>query len=1160
MTWWSKGWTVDALTAYLREMAKIHAAGEATDETSYYPALSNLLNAVGGTLTPTVHCVVTPKNRGAGVPDGGFFIKQEAVVEADTSAMVTRSPERGAMEVKGLKQNVVDIAASKQVARYLERYGQVLVTNYREFLPVRLDSSGKSIEGELFTLAATEAGFWVLTEAGVGTDAKAFEEFLARVLLADAPLSNPADLAWFLAAYARTARQRIDAAGSLATLTSLRSALEDALGLRFEGDRGEDFFRSALIQTLFYGVFAAWVVWHAQQPEDSEERFSWKQAQWTLNVPMVRVLFQQLATPTNLPAGLDETLYWTEDALSRVDRKLFFERFEAQDAVQYFYEPFLQAYDPDLRKELGVWYTPPEIVRYIVARVHEALQRDLGVKLGLADEQVHVLDPCTGTGSFLVESIRTIAKVLDEEHDDALVAQQAKKAALSRVHGFELLPAPFVVAHLQLGLLLDQLGAPLTQGSNERASVYLTNALTGWKAEDHPHLPFPEFEEERDAAEEVKRSDPILVVLGNPPYNGFAGVSGEEEGGLVQPYKDGLSATPWEITKNKLDDLYVRFFRIAERRIAEHTGRGIVCFISNFGWLGDPSTVVMRRRLVSEFDRIYIDNLNGDSRETGKKTPDGKPDPSVFSTRLNVSGIQVGTAISLLVRTRPHGPGDAVTLYREFWGGTKLDELTDSLGQLQEAPHYETLVPAEENWFRLRRWSPRQGYENWPSVTDLAAERPALGLNENRDGGLIDIDQEAVASRLEHFLDADVEYDDLDHAIVGELLQPWARYDAKTVRDTLLNESPYSGARIVPFQVKPFDVRWAYVEPTSKLWNESRAGYVKAADLGSDFLLVRRRAPRALDGAAFLFSPHLIDQHVLHKDAYTIPILVPVEIDEEATSRLFSFGHESPTGLTWRPNLSQFALDYLANLGLHDAGTSIASARTLWMHVLAIGYSPLYLDENADAIRNAWPRVPLPATREALEQSRRLGERLATLLDIRTAVPQIDLKPSALNKTVGAISRTDGATPAPADLAITAGWGVGQTRTLPSGAITHAVMPGSGLLVQRPRAQEDAPLLSEEQRALLGEEVIDVFLNDHTYWSSVPEAAWDFKIGGFQVLRKWLSYRELTLLGRVLSLNEVREFASIARRLTEIALLGPELDANYRASTGAGDQEALWDS
>lgn len=1151
-----------ALRDYLQGLAGIRATGEAVEETSYYGQLETLLNAVGGDLSPKVMCVLTTRNRGAGVPDGGLFIASQAVKGAGRDALVARVPERGVMEVKGPGKDVRRVAHSQQVRKYLARYGKVLVTTYREFLVVGLGEDGQPVVGEAFALAADEQGFWALARAANQVSAQLegeFDDYLKRALLGDAPLSQPADVAWFLAAYAREARKRLDQADArnLRSLATLRSALEDGLGLRFEGAKGEEFFRSALVQTLFYGVFAAWVVWHESQPPGSQRRFSWKSAQWTLTIPMVRVLFQQLATPASLPVGIDEVLDWTEDALARVDRTAFFRTFEEGSAVQYFYEPFLEAYDPDLRRQLGVWYTPPEVVRYMVARVHQALQEDLGLELGLADENVHVLDPCTGTGSFLVETIETIARVLEARGGDALVAQDAKAAALSRVHGFELLPAPFVIAHLNVGLALERLGAPLI--SQERAKVYLTNALTGWvETDEHPRLPFPEFEEERDAATGVKRDEPILVILGNPPYNGFAGVSGKEEGNLLEPYKRGLAEEPWEITKNNLDDPYVRFFRVAERRIAEQTGKGIVCYISHFSWLGDPSAVVMREGLVGKFDRIYVDNLNGDSRETGKKTPAGHSDPSIFSTRLNPPGIQVGTAITLLVRQDPHDSDAFGAWYRDFWGVDKRAQLQSRLGEPAEAREYATLTPNKDNWYRLRPWSPRKGYEKWPAVPDLASMDPLLGLNENRSEALISADRDQLLERMAHYLDPDLQLADLDERTKG-LTQTWARFDPSKVRNQLLAESPYDPGKVVRYCVKPFDLRWAYVDTASKLWNESRRDLVQAATLGSDFLLLRRRAPRALDGAAFLLSRCLIDQHVMHKDASVIPFYLATRSrrgknTEADAPTLFDIDEAADDAPAWRPNLSALALDYLAAMGVTDAQTSQSSAQLIWQHVLAVGYSPLYLEENGDAIRHHWPRVPLPGTSEQLMNSARLGRRIADLLDMDTdaATPGTTVAP-AVRRTLAQVARVDGKplTPQDGDLAVTAGWSVKQTREQKSGAISRIVMPGRGRIELRERTEIERDALTAEERDLLGAGVADVYLNERVCWRGVPQAVWDFKIGGFQVLRKWLSYREKIILGRDLTVPEVRQFTSICLRLTELVLLGPQLDANYLTAAGA---------
>ena len=301
--------------------------------------------------------------------------------------------------------------------------------------------------------------------------------------------------------------------------------------------------------------------------------------------------------------------------------------------MPYFYEPFLEAFDPALRKQLGVWYTPAEVVRYMVARVDRALKDDLGIADGLAADNVYVLDPCCGTGAYLAETLKRIAANLEERGPDALTGARVKQAATQRVFGFEIMPAPFVVAHLQVGLTMQALDAPLSEDGAERAGVFLTNALTGWEKEElgpghavqlHMQL-IPELEEERDRAQQVKQDTPVLVILGNPPYNGFASMAVGEEEELKQAYK-----TTNKVKKPEgrgLNDPYVRFFRMAERRIAEKTGRGIVCFISNYSWLDGQSFTGMRERYLEAFDAIRIDCLNGDKYKTGKTTPMVHPTP-----------------------------------------------------------------------------------------------------------------------------------------------------------------------------------------------------------------------------------------------------------------------------------------------------------------------------------------------------------------------------------------------------------------------------------------------------------------------------------------------------------------------------------------------------
>ena len=495
------------------------------------------------------------------------------------------------------------------------------------------DSEGRPAKLETFRLADSAADFETKLQhpRAFARDAGAtLGEYLSRALSHRAALAEPRDLARLLASYARDGLARVEAAGDAPSLGAVRSALEEALGVRFEGEKGAAFFRSTLVQTLFYGVFSAWVLWARQTPPP-KDRFNWHEAVWHLRAPVIRALFQQLSDPGRLqPLGLVEVLDWTAAALDRVDREAFFAKFNEGEAVPYFYEPFLEEFDPALRKQLGVWYTPAEVVRYMVARVDRALKDDLGIADGLAADNVYVLDPCCGTGAYLAETLKRIAANLKERGLGALTGARVKQAATQRVFGFEIMPAPFVVAHLQVGLTMQALDAPLSDAGAERAGVFLTNALTGWEPHVQKPLPFPELEEERDRAERVKQDTPVLVILGNPPYNWFAGMAVDEERELSQAYRTTKRVRRPE--GQGLNDLYVRFFRMAERRIAEKTGRGVVCFISNYSWLDGLSFTGMRERYLEAFDAIRIDCLNGDKYKTGKTTPDGSPDPSIFST------------------------------------------------------------------------------------------------------------------------------------------------------------------------------------------------------------------------------------------------------------------------------------------------------------------------------------------------------------------------------------------------------------------------------------------------------------------------------------------------------------------------------------------------
>ncbi|MDP3940065.1 MAG: N-6 DNA methylase, partial [Deltaproteobacteria bacterium] len=853
------------LETYLRSLSRIRSSGSGVDETSYYGPLETLFNEIGKTLKPKVRCIITLKNRGAGHPDGGLFTADQFQKPSAETPLPGQLPARGALEAKPTKDSVRQIARTKQVKDYLSKYRQLLITNYRDFALTTRGGDGEPIILESYSLAADERAFWEAAahpRATATTQGKRLEDYLKRVMMHAAPLAAPEDVAWFLASYARDALSRIENA-DLPALKAVRTSLEESLGLQFEGPKGEHFFRSTLVQTLFYGVFSAWVLWSKEhRPTDQKASFDWKAAAWSLHVPMIRTLFEQIATPSQLgPLGLVEVLDWSAATLNRVDRANFFEKFDEGQAVQYFYEPFLEAFDPALRKQLGVWYTPMEIVQYMVARVDTVLREDLGLEDGLADPNVYVLDPCCGTGTFLVEVLKRIANTLREKGSDALLAQDLKRIARDRVFGFEILPAPFVVAHLQLGLLLRNLGAPL-EDYGERISVYLTNALTGWEPPvGSPATPaFPEFVAERDAAAQVKRAEPILVVLGNPPYNSFAGVSPAQELGLVDPYKEGL-ISEWKIKKFNLDDLYIRFFRLAERRIAEMTGKGIVCYISNFSYLSDPSFVVMRKRFLNEFDKLWFDSMNGDSRETGKLTPDGKPDPSVFSTERNREGIRVGTAVGLMVRGAADRKKYSVR-FRNFWGASKRRDLLESLQTANFEACYEHASPRESNRFSFRPQNVSDQYMGWPRLVELSLESPSNGLMEKRGGALIDIDRDVLGSRMKVYYDPDASWNEIGSLHLG-LKRNAARFDAVKTRKKVITSESFDSNRLRRYVMRPFDSRWCYYSSVRPLWNEPRPTLWVQCWEGNRFLLSRVKADKTPEGPPFYFVKGLSDDHLL---------------------------------------------------------------------------------------------------------------------------------------------------------------------------------------------------------------------------------------------------------------------------------------------------------
>ena len=675
----------------------------------------------------------------------------------------------------------------------------------------------------------------------------------------------------------------------------------------------------------------------------------------------------------------------------------------------------------------------------------------------------------------------------------------------------------------------------------ERVAVYLTNSLTGWEPPKGPkqHLIFPEMEQERDAAEYVKQQAKILVVLGNPPYNGFAGVAVAEERDLTNAYRTTNRAPAPQ--GQGLNDLYVRFYRMAERRIVEMSGRGVVCFISNYSWLDGLSFTGMRERYLDAYDRVWIDCLNGDKYKTGKLTPEGEPDPSVFSTEFNPEGIQVGTAIALLARSpavpaveRENSWQDAGTTgiyFRHLWGRTKRQQLLETAAQDGQSL-YQQLKPPLELGLPFAPAQVGSDYLAWPLLPELFLYS-SPGVNTSRDQDLIQIDRNRLEERMAAYFDKTKMDADVAH-VVPTLMTRSARFHPGDTRRHLLERGILSGS-FVKCCYRPFDDRCLYWHPETKLLDEKREDLFAAFKAVDCFLTSRQKAERSNEGTPFYVTRNLPDRHLTRPGSACFPMTWRPQ--EQGVLN----GLPSPGGGAKVANLSAIALSYLSCLCVANSGVAANASGSVWMHSLAIGYSPAYLSENADGIRQDWPRIPLPDSKELLLASAALGRKIAALLDTEApfdvGAPLVGALAGRAQgpplQRIGVPTRVDGkALDETKDLAVTAGWGHAG-----KGGVT---MPGKGKLVER-------DFTAEERDIMLGDRTCDIHLNDVAYWKNIPLRVWEYTIGGYQVIKKWLSYREEKLLGRPMTKDEVRWVQEMARRVAAILLLEPALDENYRA-------------
>jgi hypothetical protein len=642
---------------YLRAVEKALKRGDATEHT-HRPALKALLESLRSDIVATNE----PRRIQCGSPD--YVISQ-------------RQTPVGYVEAKDVKIDLATAENSDQLTRYRQSLGNLILTNYLEF---RLYRDGEFVRSVSLASASKSGSLSLVDGADRELHAMLQVFFDSRM----PTISAPQDLAQRMARAAQLLRDMIgdvfdseDEAGDLhEQYAAFRQMLIAELSVAE--------FADMYAQTIAYGLFAA----RCNHPGPGFTRVLAGHDLPRTN-PFLRKLFNSIAGP-----DLDERVTWIVDELAEVlaktDITKILERFgkakRGEDAVVHFYETFLAAYDPKVRELRGVYYTPEAVVRFIVESVDHILKTELNIQDGLADSlklpavgskepphRLTVLDPATGTGTFLYSVIDKVRETFTA--GDGAWPAYAAEHLLPRLIGFELLMAPYAVAHLKLALKLQSTGYDLAR--DERLRVYLTNTL------DEPHVGagLPLFArwlaEEANVAGDIKKTSPVMVILGNPPYSGNSQHSGAWLRGLMRG-RDTLTnrlvanyfscdGEPLGERQSKwLNDDYVKFIRFAQWKI-ENTGHGVLAFITNRNYIDNITFRGMRQALSAGFDNIYVLDLHGDALG-GDAAASGLPDENIFD-------ITKGVAITIFVRSKGNGRRTPKVSYASLRGPRSGDQV-----------------------------------------------------------------------------------------------------------------------------------------------------------------------------------------------------------------------------------------------------------------------------------------------------------------------------------------------------------------------------------------------------------------------------------------------------------------------------------------------------
>jgi predicted helicase len=1095
----------DAIKTYLAKIDREFKTGKATEHT-HRPALKDLIES----LAPEVQATNEPKRVECGAPD--FILRRDGL-------------SIGYVETKDLGKSLAEAEDSNQLERYKKSLPNLILTDYLEFRWF--------VDGQLRDSARLGR---IGKENKILPDKKGIDETteLLKLFLESRPqpITTPRDLSERAAKLAHIIRDTIVEAfekeRTSSDLKDLREAFADVLIPDLNKPEKTAEFADMYAQTIVYGLFAARINHKGPGP--------FQRMGAACEIPKTNPFLKKLFE-TITGSSLDDEPYvdFVDDLvqiLANTDIEKVLENFgkrtRQEDPMVHFYETFLAAYDPKTRERRGVYYTPEPVVQYIVKSVDYILKTRFGLEGGLAhtadiveydreevflDAQgrpdrskllktvqesrpkVLILDPACGTGTFLYAVMDFIREEFMKRGDAGLWSAYVRDHLLPRLFGFELLMAPYAMAHFKLGMLLAGHDLPKEKQKqwqydfegDERLGIYLTNTLEEAPSEWQKLFgAYRILSEEANAASRVKRDLPIMVVLGNPPYSGHSANSSWEMvgkkkklnfiGQLLQDYYFVDGKPLGEKNPKWLQDDYVKFIRWGQWRI-ERTGAGVLVFITNHAYLDNPTFRGMRQQLMKTFDEIYIMDLHGNAKKK-ERAPDGSKDENIFD-------IQQGVAIGIFVKTP--GKDKSTNIHHAELFGSREYKYKYLLEKDLETTSWNKIQPEHPFYFFFHQ-DKDLGSEFGLGfkITDIFPINN-IGMQTHRDYFVTDLDNNELRNRITEFRSSNVSDDELKERFN---LGSW---DISKARKKLREDDNWEN-KFVDCLWRPFDIRHLYYNkdlidrPRSQITDPMlRPNFAILAmrqialHEGCSHFLVSDtptidRVFYSNKGAASVFPVYLYanksDDSNLQKQ-----LIEPLAWAVSETGRVPNLSREFVSQLENRLNL-KFISDGSGNL------TSTFGPEDVFNYIYAIFHSLTYRQRYAEFLKIDFPRVPLTSNLELFRKLCILGEELVALHLLES--PQV----------TQLLTRY----PVAGDNFVEKGF--------PKFVVYDEGQPGY------------------------------VFINKTQYFEGVPKEVWEFHVGGYQVCHKWLKDRR----GKQLSFDDLMHYQKVVVALAETMRLMNEID------------------